>query len=264
MISLSLHPQQIRIVFLHQMKKCLRRKILPRRFFLMTMSFFIQEQVAIIPTGSRRKTWMTLPVICIYLSSSQEFLASWLKQWNLVKVDGRITRFRTRNKDFASFFNMENRLCYCTNVSGLFTFLGFPHHPSEWHLFIGPSSEVWRLCSCHNGNKYPSLPIVHSLHLKESYDNMEPLLEVVKYNQYQWSLCGDLKFIGLLTSMPSWLHKVLLPSLSPGQSGCVQALQAEGLGGLGALLCLVNTVSKKILGWAWTRCFFLLFISRVV
>uniref|UniRef100_A0A0L8I169 Uncharacterized protein n=1 Tax=Octopus bimaculoides TaxID=37653 RepID=A0A0L8I169_OCTBM len=68
----------------------------------------------------------------LYLSKQQsELLASELKQWNLVKADVRITSFRTWNQDFASFFNMENRLFYCTTVSGLFTFLGFPHNPSD-------------------------------------------------------------------------------------------------------------------------------------
>ena len=49
-----------------------------------------------------------------------------------------------------------------------------------------------------NGNKYPSIPIAHSVHLKESYDNMELLLEAIKYSEYQWSLCGDLKVIGTI------------------------------------------------------------------
>ena len=30
---------------------------------------------------------------------------------------------------------------------------------------------------------------------------MELLLEAIKYSEYQWSLCGDLKVIGLLMSM---------------------------------------------------------------
>ena len=45
----------------------------------------------------------------LYLSKQQsELLASRLKQWNLVQEDVRITSFRNRNKDLASFFDMEN------------------------------------------------------------------------------------------------------------------------------------------------------------
>ncbi|KAF2358524.1 hypothetical protein FHG87_010724 [Trinorchestia longiramus] len=55
----------------------------------------------------------------LYLSKQQsELLAS--RQWNLVKADVRITSYRTRNKDFASFSDMENRLCYCADVSAPF------------------------------------------------------------------------------------------------------------------------------------------------
>ena len=166
----------------------------------------------------------------LYLTKQQsELLASRLKQWNLVKADVRITSFRTRNKDFASFFDVKNRLCYCTNVSGLFTFLGFPHNPSDWRLFIDCSKRSLKAVLLHNGNKYPSIPIAHSVHLKELYDNMELLLEAVKYNQYQWNLCGDLKIIGLFMGMQAGFTKYCC-FLSLGQSGCVQALQAEGLG----------------------------------
>ena len=48
-----------------------------------------------------------------------ELLASRFKQWNLVQEDVRITSFRNRNKVLASFFDMENKLCYCTNIPGL-------------------------------------------------------------------------------------------------------------------------------------------------
>ena len=138
----------------------------------------------------------------LYLSKQQsELLASRLKQWNLVQENVKITSFRNRNKDLASFFDMENKLCYCTNIPGLFTSLSLPHNPSDWHLFIDSSKQSLNGVLLHNGNKYPSIPIVHSVHLKESYDNVELLLEAIKYSEYQWSLCGDLKVIGLFMGM---------------------------------------------------------------
>ncbi len=51
------------------------------------------------------------------------------------------------------------------------------------------------------------IPIAHSVHLKESYDNIELLLEAIKYSEYQWSLCGDLKVIGLLMGMQAGFTK---------------------------------------------------------
>ena len=96
----------------------------------------------------------------LYLSKQQsELFASRLKQWNLVQEHVRITSF-----------DMENKLCYCTNIPGLFTSLGLPHNPSDWRLFIDSSKRSFKGVLLHNGNKYPSIPIAHSVHLKESYD----------------------------------------------------------------------------------------------
>ena len=68
----------------------------------------------------------------LYLSKQQsELLASRLKQRILVQEDVRITSFRNWNKDLTSFFDMENKLCYCTNIPGLFMSLGLPHNPSD-------------------------------------------------------------------------------------------------------------------------------------
>ena len=143
----------------------------------------------------------------MYLSKQQsELLVSLLKQWNQVQEDVRITSFRSRNKDLASFFDMENKLCYCTNIPGLFTSLGLPHNTSDWRLFIYSSKRSLKGV-LHNENEYPSIPIAHSVHLKESYDNMELLLEAIKYCEYQWSLCGDVKVIGLLMDMQAGFKK---------------------------------------------------------
>ena len=107
---------------------------------------------------------MILLVTCICQNSSQ---SSWFKQWNLFQEDIMITSFSNQNRDFASFFDMENKF---------------------FHKLL------------HNKNKYPSIPNAHSVHLKEPYDNMKLHLETIKY-EYHWSQCGDLKVIGLLIGM---------------------------------------------------------------
>ena len=50
----------------------------------------------------------------------------------------------------------------------------------------------------HNGNIHPSIPIAHSVHMKETYETMDLLLEAVSYLNYEWKMCGDLKVMGLL------------------------------------------------------------------
>jgi hypothetical protein len=55
----------------------------------------------------------------------------------------------------------------------------------------------------HNGNIHLSLPIAHSVHMKETYETMHLLLKGINYSKYGWKTCGDLKVIGLLLEMQS-------------------------------------------------------------
>ena len=32
--------------------------------------------------------------------------------------------------------------------------------------------------------------------LKETYKSMETILQLIKYSEYKWSICGDVKVIG--------------------------------------------------------------------
>ena len=183
---------------------------------------------------------MILLVICI--------LVSRLKQWNLVQEYVRITCFRNRNKDLASFFGMENKLCYCTYIPGLFTSIGLPHNPSDWRLFIDAFSRSLKGVLLHNRNKYPSIPIAHSVNLKESYDSVELLLEVIKYSEYQWSLCGDPKVIGLLMGMQAGFTKYCY-FLCLWDSRAVYQHYKQKDWGSRSTLFLANTASRRILWW---------------
>ena len=103
-----------------------------------------------------------------------------LKQWNLVTADVRITAFRRRNSDITPLFQMKNDLCYCSNAEHLFAYFGMPHNSSEWRLFIDSNKRSFKAVLLHNGNVYPSVPIGHFVHLKESYEYMETLLNAIK------------------------------------------------------------------------------------
>ena len=60
----------------------------------------------------------------------------------------------------------------------------------------------------HIGNKYAALPVAHSVHLKESYDNMALLLQKIKYSDHKWLVCGNLKVVGLLLGQQSGYTKL--------------------------------------------------------
>lgn len=88
-----------------------------------------------------------------------------------IREDLQITR--TWNKESASFFDLENRFCYSTNVSGMLTFLD-----------VFSSKQSLKNVLLYSGNKYSSMPSAHSIHRKVSYDNIELILESVNYKQY--------------------------------------------------------------------------------
>ena len=127
--------------------------------------------------------------------SNAELLTSRLKQWNLLDDSVQITEQRKRHQSFSSFFTMQNAICFCNNVSGLFFSIGIPCIPNEWRLFIGSSSKSLKAVQPHNGNKYPYLPLAHSVHLKETYGNVKTVLNVLKYDQYNWKVIGNFKMI---------------------------------------------------------------------
>ena len=45
------------------------------------------------------------------------------------------------------------------------------------------------------------------MQLKESYESIEIILNAIQYNKYKWSLCGDLKVIGILIGMQGGFTK---------------------------------------------------------
>ena len=102
---------------------------------------------------------------------------------------------------------MQNAICFCNNASGLFYSIGIPCIPSEWRLFIDSSLKSLRAVLLHNGNKYPSLPLAHSVHLKETYENVKTVLNVLKYDQYNWEVIGDFKMIAFLMGMQGGFTK---------------------------------------------------------
>jgi len=40
--------------------------------------------------------------------------------------------------------------------------------------------------------------VAYSVHLKETYENLVRLIDVLKYNEHQWKICGDLKIISMI------------------------------------------------------------------
>jgi hypothetical protein len=60
---------------------------------------------------------------------------------------------------------------YCSDVFGLMEKFNIEYDVNEWRLFID-SSKSLKVVLLHIGSKYASVPVGHSVHLKESYENM--------------------------------------------------------------------------------------------
>ena len=58
-----------------------------------------------------------------------------------------------------------------------------------------------KLVLLHKGNRFPSVPLAHAANMKESYESMKLLLGKIKYDEFKWKLCGDLKVVALLLGM---------------------------------------------------------------
>ena len=79
--------------------------------------------------------------------------------------------------------------------------LGHECNPDQWRLFINSSKVSLKVVLQHHGNKLPSVPLAHAANMKESYESMKLLLGKIKYDEFKWKLCGDLKVVALLLGM---------------------------------------------------------------
>jgi hypothetical protein len=75
---------------------------------------------------------------------------------------------------------------------------GVEYKVKEWRLFIDSSKRRLKAVILHNCYNYASLPIGHSVHLKESYENLKLVLTKVGYTAHDWMVCGDPKVFCML------------------------------------------------------------------
>jgi hypothetical protein len=101
---------------------------------------------------------------------------------------------------------MERGLVACIDIDGLIQILDINHNPVDWQLFVD-SSQLSLKAVLHNGSILPSIPVGHSVHNKESYENMKILMEAINYYKFKWQISGDLKVIALLLGLQQGFTK---------------------------------------------------------
>lgn len=137
-----------------------------------------------------------------------QILGSRLKDKNVLAPGTTFSWYRHREKEFAEYFSQTDSLVHCNNIPEVGMKLGADNYDStSWRLFIDSSKRSLKGVLLHNGNTYASVPVAHSVHLKETYENLELLLNKIKYSEYCWQLCGDLKIISMLLGQQSGFTK---------------------------------------------------------
>jgi hypothetical protein len=137
-----------------------------------------------------------------------EILGSRLKEKNLLAKATTFSWYRNREMEFKQFFSKEGPLVFCNNISGLIKHFGKYYDVNEWRLFIDSSKRSLKGVLLHNGNQLASIPIAHSVHLKETYENLHLMLEKVQYPLHKWIVCGDLKVLGMLLGQQGGLYNL--------------------------------------------------------
>lgn len=137
-----------------------------------------------------------------------EILGSRLQEKGCLAPGSTFSWYRNRERKFISFFMQEGDLIYCCNINGLIEKFGIEYKSSEWRLFIDSSKTSLKIVLLHNGNQYSSIPIGHSVHMKEQYENLAIILAKIRYEDHQWLVCGDLKIISMILGQQGGFTKL--------------------------------------------------------
>jgi hypothetical protein len=113
-----------------------------------------------------------------------ELLGSRLKETNLLTARTSMYWYRSREQEFTSYLSQDGDLVYCCNIPGLMQKFGVEYKVNEWRLFIDSSKRSVKAVLLHNGIKYASIPIGHSVRFKESYENLELFLTKIGYTAH--------------------------------------------------------------------------------
>ena len=128
-----------------------------------------------------------------------EILAFRLNEKHVLHSSAKVSFYRKRDELSLPYFKDEKQLVYCDNVSGPLGELGISsYNLEEWRLFLDSSKRSLKCVLLHNGNKYGTVPIGHSIVLKEQQDDIRTVTDLLKYHQHGWIICVDLKLVTFL------------------------------------------------------------------
>lgn len=98
-------------------------------------------------------------------------------------------------------------ITYAVDIEHLFETIGHPYVPDEWRLFIDGSVKSLKGVLLHNGNLFPSVPIIYGTDIIENYENMKVILKLINYDLHRWVICCDLKIVAIITGLKKGFSK---------------------------------------------------------
>ncbi|XP_031630890.1 uncharacterized protein LOC116345586 [Contarinia nasturtii] len=130
-----------------------------------------------------------------------ELLGSRLQQWSLLQKDVSIIAVRQRSAHLAECFATEGKITYCKDIPQLFQVMQQEFVADEWRLFIDGAKTSLKAVLLNNGNVKPSIPVAFGIGVKEEYDTMKQILNLIQYTRFNFKIVADLKVIGLLMGL---------------------------------------------------------------
>src|SRR5678816_4533579 len=111
-----------------------------------------------------------------------------IRDRNLLAPGTSFSWYRKRERDFLQYFSQEDELIFCNDITGLLSMFIVNYGVKEWRLFIDSSKQSLKAVLLHNGNKFASVPVAHSVYLKERYENLSMILSKLKYKDHEWTI----------------------------------------------------------------------------
>ncbi|GBN54382.1 hypothetical protein AVEN_89011-1 [Araneus ventricosus] len=138
-----------------------------------------------------------------------EWLWSRLKNKNLLTPGTLFSWYWHLEKEFTQCFSKQGNIVFCNDVQGLKKYFDTEYDPSEWCLFIDSFKTGLKAVLLHNGNSFASLPLGHSVHLEENYNDFSMILEKINYQEHRWTVCGYFKMLTMLLGQQAGYTKFL-------------------------------------------------------
>jgi hypothetical protein len=73
--------------------------------------------------------------------------------------------------------------------------LQLEHFSGQWRLFIDSSKASLKAVLLHNGNKFPSVPLAHAVHMKETFSFC---CKKIRCEEYRWNIFANIKDVAIL------------------------------------------------------------------